>query len=274
MSSIRRKCIVCQRKYRASKFLCGNCLANPFRVEELRNLLAENKNDKAFTSIYSDKYTEIKNINTPSFWDEKWSQTESLRFQDGMTKDRIQAVAKHIENANLKILDIAAGYGFLEEAIRDKEKLSVYANDFSKESIMILKKMFIGNFKKKSVYKLDYPKNFFDIIAILEVAEHIPPSRILQVFRQINKIMKKGGILIVSVPLNEELDEMKDNPNGHVRAYTPAIIERELTVSGFDVKYESIFYAFRNFYKLKKTIAKIFKNKWKPNNLIIKSIKL
>ena len=134
-----------------------------------------------------------------------------------------------------KILDIGAGHGYLEEALSKRTMLDIYANDFSVEGVKNLKKRFKGKFSVQSIYKLSYPKDVFDCIFVLEVLEHIPPSKILSVLKSIKKILKKDGLLIVSVPMNEGLEKMKTNPNGHVRNYTEALIKAELQIAGFKI---------------------------------------
>ncbi len=126
----------------------------------------------------------------------------------------------------------------------------------------------------QSVYKMNYLSSFFDAIFALEILEHIPPSKIFNVLEDIKKFLKMNGILIVSVPANEGLEKMNSNPSSHVRDYTKELISAELKLAGFDILDIKELYAFKNLYFFKKLIAKIFKKKWKPNNIIIKARKL
>ena len=107
----------------------------------------------------------------------------------------------------------------------------------------------------------------------MEVLEHILPSKIFIALNEIKRVLKGNGELIMSVPLNEGLEELIKrgvNPNGHVRIYTPELVFAELKISGFRVQKRKLLYAFRNLYTLKKTLQNtIMKKRWKPNNLII-----
>ena len=69
--------------------------------------------------------------------------------------------------------------------------------------------------------------------------------------------------------MNEGLEEMKDNPNGHTRMYTEDLIKAELKIAGFSVLDFKTLYAFNNYYQVKKTISKIFRNRWQPNNIVL-----
>lgn len=264
------RCIVCNKK---GHLVCKDCQKNPFRIEDFRNALAVIGDKDNLKRQYSRALPEIKNLNTSRFWDNKLRENKSLLQQDGMTKDRIRIVASSLPKNAKKILDIGAGHGFLEEYLTSElrhRKLAIYANDFSRESIKYLKRKYSGTFDVQSIYKLKYPENFFDVIFILEVLEHIPPSKILKVLGSIKSLLKKRGTIIVSVPTNEGLERMKTNPSGHVRAYTVPIIKAELEITGFTIKKIKTLYAFSSNYRAKKVLAK-FVRKWKPNNIIIQA---
>ncbi len=244
-----------------------------FDVEKARQKLAEKGELGKLKNLYKTGLPEIKDLNKPEFWDERYLSDLGLSHQDGMTRDRIKTVSEFIPKGKIKILDIGAGLGWIEEIIsKDNDKV-IYGNDFSKKSVKILKKRFSGNYSVQSIYKLNYPKNFFDVILLLEVLEHIPPSKIFSVLKSINKLLKKNGILIISVPMNEGLESLPDNPNGHVRMYTPNLIKIELKIAGFRYVESRTFFAFSSMYFIKSKIAKLIKRN-NPNNIVIKSIKL
>ena len=163
--------------------------------------------------------------------------------------------------------------GYVVELVSKDKQKEIYANDFSKISVENLKKRYKGNFSLQSVYDLKYPKNFFDVVLALDVLEHIPSSKTFKVLKSVKNLLKTNGILIVSVPMNEGLEKMKDNPNGHVRMYTEDLIMAELKIAGFQtIEYKTLF-AFPNFYHIKTIIAKLTKRKY-PNNVVLKVIKI
>jgi len=264
-----KKCLVCQRKNIGN--LCEECLKNPFRTEDYRRILAEKGELQLLKKVYTSSFPEIKDINTPQMWNETFKTIGNIKDQDGMTKDRVKTAYKFLPSTCNKILDIGAGAGFIEEYLIRNKNIQIYANDFSDISIEKLKKKFKGNFEKQSIYNLKYPNNFFDCIFILEILEHIPPSKVFTVLRDVKKILCRNGSLIVSVPMNEVLEKMKDNPNGHVRDYTYPLIKAELELTGFKIIESKELYAFKNFYLAKKILSRLFKNRWKPNNIVIKA---
>lgn len=248
--------------------LCSKCAKKPFLVERARQILASINDLGTLKTIYNSKYAEIKNLNTSSFWNEKLSGKTSLENQDGMTRDRIKIAYKFLPKNSKKILDIGAGNGFIEELISSKN-VKMFGNDISSASIKNLRIKFKGQFRKESIYKMKYPKKTFDAIFALEVLEHVPPSKILNLLKKIRDFLRKKGSLIISVPTNEGLEKMKSNPNGHVRTYTENLIRAELKIAGFRVMKLKTLYAFKNFYAFKKISSKILRNKWKPNDIVI-----
>lgn len=267
-------CLVCQK--RKEYPICFSCGKDAFSVEECRKVLAEKNDLKKLEKMYTSSYVEINNTNTSSFWNGKLKNVEKIYNQDGMTKDRIAISVSYIPKTAKKVLDIGAGYGFLEEKIAAKNySYELCGFDISSEAINNLKKRFKGRFTIASIYNPPYQHDYFDVILALEVLEHIPPSKILNVLKKISDILKSGGIFILSIPLNEGLKHKKVNPSGHLREYSRELISAELSLSGFKViDYQELF-AFNSFYKFKKILQQsIFKHKWKPNDIVIKAIKL
>jgi len=128
-------------------------------------------------------------------------------------------------------------------------------------------------FKKSNILKIPFEEGYFDVVIVLEVLEHIPPSKTFLALTELKRVMKKGATLIVSVPLNEGLKEMVNkgiNPNGHVRVYAPELIVAELKIARFKVKRKIFLFAFKEMYFIKKLLQKsILRKRWKPNNIII-----
>lgn len=244
---------------------------NPFRMEELRQVLASKRKFDELKLLYDKSLPEISDLNTAHFWNERIEKRVDYKPGDGMTRERINIAYKFMSNTAIKILDIGAGYGYIESLISKHKFIKIYGNDISENAIRNLKERFKGSFKQESVYKMEYERNFFDIVFMLEVLEHVPPSKTFKVLRDVKKILKKNGYLILSVPTNEGLEKMSDNPNGHVRMYTKDLIKAELEIAGFKLLDVKVLYAFKHYYYIKNLISKVFRNRWKPNDIIIKA---
>lgn len=246
---------------------------DPFLIEKKRQLLSKKNDLKNLKLLYKNNLPEIRNINTSTFWNIRQSESMSLCSQDGMTRERIDVAYGFLPKKVFAVLDIGAGYGFIEERLAGK-KIDLYGNDISDQAIKILKKRFNGHFKKENILNMKYKNDFFDVIFMLEVLEHIPPSKTFDVLGNINRMLKKDAVFILSVPTNEGLERMEGNPNGHLRMYTEDLIRAELEIAGFKVIRIEKLYAFKNFYVLKRYLPQIFNNIWQPNDLVIKAQKI
>lgn len=272
------KCYICNKinNNPSDVILCNRCSTNPYSVEDLRDQLAIKKQDQLFMDTYSLKYSEIKNLNTETFWDKIFEQTTFCKDQDPMTLEKIEQVISYIPKNTMRLLDVGIGQGYVEERLKKLNlDFELYGVDISKESVKKVKNNFKGIFLLDDVHNIDkqFKKNYFDAVIALELIEHIPASKIFSLLRKIHSLLNKNGTFIISTPLNEDLRNMKDNPNGHVRNYTIPILETELELSGFKTLDTRTFFAFKDFYLIKKLFAKILKNRWKPNNVVIKAIK-
>ncbi len=103
-----------------------------------------------------------------------------------------QTLAKQYKNP--KVLETGAGHGAFTKKLHD-EGYDVHANDLFPEYF---------KFKKMECIKVDltdkqpYEDNTFDIILAIEVMEHIHDHNIF--FKECNRILKPGGIVVISTP--------------------------------------------------------------------------
>lgn len=249
---------------------------NPFLTEDLRNVYLKKKELKLLKYTYSKKYPEIKDVNTGKFWNEKFSAPSSFKEQDEMTKEKINTVISFIPKKTIRLLDLGIGQGYIEERLKDLNiNYELHGIDISSIAIKKAKDSFNGIFKMENIFQIDklYKKNYFDTIIALELLEHIPPSKIFTFYKKVHSLLKNKGTFIISVPINEGLRFMKNNPSGHIREYTILILEAEFSLAGFKILEKKTLYAFKNYYRLKNLLIKVLKNRWKPNNVIIKAVK-
>src|SRR5438067_432547 len=83
---------------------------------------------------------------------DKLNGTQYLSDQDGLTKDRVKIASSYIPKQAIKILDVGAGYGFVEELLEKDDRLKIYGIDISQEGVQLLSKRFQGEFKTGIVH--------------------------------------------------------------------------------------------------------------------------
>src|SRR3989344_1837116 len=249
---------------------------NAFDLEDLRDQYAKNKFYYKLSKTYSRKFPEIIDLNTPEMWDRLNITFHNDLADNAIAVDRLKYVEKLVIKIHGKVLNIGFGSAELENLIyKKRDKYSNwYGVDISRRSVINAKskypklKLTVGN-----IYNLRFKNNSIDCVVLLEVLEHIPPSKTIKCLKNIYEVLNKQGKLILSIPLNEGLEKMLEhgkNPNAHVRVYTSRIIEAELILTGFKILSKKLLYSFHKYYRLKSFIVnRIFRKYREPNNIII-----
>ena len=149
-----------------------------------------------------------------------------------------------------KVLDIGCGYYpyfLLSTNIKNKYGIdpAVKENLLKDKNLKLIKDE-VGN------KKLSFKNDFFDVVTMLAVFEHIDENRIAFVLSEVRRILKRGGIFIVTTPApwsnkllhvmanlklvsREEIHEHKHNLDKKiiVGKLIKAGFERNKIVSGF-----------------------------------------
>jgi SAM-dependent methyltransferase len=81
--------------------------------------------------------------------------------------------------------------------------------------------------------RLPFPDAAFDLVALLDTVEHIPDE--LGVFEECARVLKPGGVLLVTVPAYMWLWSYNDEINAHQRRYTARELRLKLSFSGLRV---------------------------------------
>jgi SAM-dependent methyltransferase len=130
------------------------------------------------------------------------------------------------------ILDLGAGSGvnlnMLEKyGLVDIHEQNKYARTAIKKKYKCIRNLY-------STLKIK--KNFYDLILIADVLEHVKNPKIL--LNDLKKFLKKDGYILITVPAYQFLFSKKDEALGHYRRYNKKHLKSEL--SGF--KLENISY--------------------------------
>ena len=119
-------------------------------------------------------------------------------FIDYFRKKKAKKLSKLI-SPNAKILDIGCGNGrFLHHFSSFGNNFELYGTEIEGGSAARAKSIKEINLRIGSVEELDFNPEFFDLITLIHVFEHLQnPEATLRV---INKIIKKNGLLLISFP--------------------------------------------------------------------------
>ena len=152
---------------------------------------------------------------------------------------RKNIIDKIISSINLKkknnILDFGAGSGVNIDMLRKYGLVDIHEqNKYARAAIKKEKKI-------KNLYStLRIKKNFYDLILLADVIEHVEqPKKLL---KNLKKFLKKDGYILITVPAYQFLFSKKDRVLGHYRRYNKELLKKEL--SGFKVENISYFNTF------------------------------
>lgn len=110
-----------------------------------------------------------------------------------------------------KVLDYGCGIGHLLNYLLERG-LDCYGVDSSERSIAKVNDKFSDkpNWIEGKVierFVTSYPDNYFDVITCIETLEHLPDDLVSPMLVELERILKPGGILMITTPYSENLDE-------------------------------------------------------------------
>ncbi len=106
---------------------------------------------------------------------------------------------------NKKILDIGCSYGWFEKYVGKKAK-EIIGIDLDEKDLESAKKEVKEKnikFRKNSALDLNkFKENYFDVVVMFDVIEHIPKNTEKKALKEIKRVLKKNGKLLISTPAN------------------------------------------------------------------------
>lgn len=130
------------------------------------------------------------------------------------------------------VCDVGCGVGNLLLALEDR-LLEAKGIDTSDESLSLARARITSpriKLEKKSALELDEQ---FDLVFFTDILEHIQDDRSMVRFLH-DRVVKKDGYLIVTVPAHRRLYSKFDNSVGHYRRYDKAALLALIKEGGFE----------------------------------------
>lgn len=135
---------------------------------------------------------------------------------------------------DLKILDAGCGVGHMLQSLRRYG--DGYGVDSSPEAIQFCKARGLINIAQASVEKLPFAGEFFDAVVCLDVLYHLGVKDDLGALLEFNRVLKKGGLLIINVPAYNFLRSGHDVIACTRHRYTSGELEKKVRRAGFKIK--------------------------------------
>lgn len=148
----------------------------------------------------------------------------------------------------LQVLDFGCGPGFIWDHLQALDAAWQYtALDFSPRSVAALRERATGHPRfRAAIHAAQLPTELaasaFDAVLLFEVVEHLNDAYLDSTIREAARVLKAGGVLVVSTPNQEDLSLARQfcpscgaiyHPWQHVRSWSVASLEHCLAAYGF-----------------------------------------
>jgi SAM-dependent methyltransferase len=114
--------------------------------------------------------------------------------------------------------------------------------DFDEEAVGYCHERGLLDVRQGAAEKLPFGDGSFDLVTALDVVEHLDDD--VAVLREMLRVLRPGGQLLVTVPAYRFLWGDQDVVNMHKRRYVAAEVRERLTAAGFQVRRLSYINAF------------------------------
>ena len=132
-----------------------------------------------------------------------------LRLSNEFRTFKVHLKKNHIDLTNKVILDAGCGAGYSSQLIiKEFQPKELFAFDILPEEVELAKRrglsanLFVGD-----VTDIKLPSEKFDAVFIFDVLHHVPEWR--NALKEINRVLKSGGVLLVQEPHKKALDEIE-----------------------------------------------------------------
>jgi SAM-dependent methyltransferase len=133
---------------------------------------------------------------------------------------------------NPRLLDVGCGTGGTMDRLRCMGE--VWGLDMEPLALELCRERGHENLTLASATAMPYPDNHFDAIVALDVLEHIEDH--VSAAREIARVLKPGGTLVVTVPAYQSLWSRHDIALHHVRRYRAPAVRGLLEDTGLVVE--------------------------------------
>lgn len=148
----------------------------------------------------------------------------------------LRLIEKYAPKRRLRILDAGCGTGgLLKKMSRLGDAVGI---DFSGEAVKFAKKRGL-KVKKASVLKIPFPKDSFDVVTNIDVIYHSAVTDDVAAIKDIQRVLKSDGVLILRVPANKCLMSAHDRHVHTARRYAKAELAAKLRRAGMTIKFIS-----------------------------------
>jgi SAM-dependent methyltransferase len=132
-----------------------------------------------------------------------------------------------------QVLNAGAGQGTFTQLL-ERRGFDVTSTDASPAAVEVLGQRVDGPAVQADVTALPFADASFDAVVLGEVLEHVPDDR--KAAAEVSRVLRRGGVLALSVPAHPRLYGPSDRWAGHIRRYQRAGLIDTVAAGGLEVE--------------------------------------
>lgn len=197
-----------------------------------------------------------------------WSDQMTEQLEE-LTKDHfidrynrkiaLDGIRNKLASESCCYLDIGCSSGYmLENVLENFPKVTVIGADyFSSGLLQCHQRLMNVPLFQIDLVNCSFSDNLFDAVTCLNVLEHIQDDK--TALKQLFRIIKPGGKLVVTVPMGRKLYDIYDQLHYHVRRYQGSELIHKVNSAGFNILKNNYFgvFVYPGFYLIKQA------NRWR-----------
>lgn len=212
-------CLKCEHVFSSSGWTCPSCRHETARLNGIEAHAPELANGGG--GFKSEYFEDLARLEAANFW---------FRARNKLIDWALRTYKADARN----FLEVGCGTGFVLSGIA----ISNSTIELSGSEIFLAGLSYASNripsahFMQMDARHVPFVDEF-DAIGAFDVLEHIEEDEI--VLTQLQRALKPGGVLLLTVPQHPWLWSASDEYAFHIRRYTRSEIERKVAKSGFEV---------------------------------------
>ena len=157
--------------------------------------------------------------------DTLWWYTGMRRISEGLLGGRLQP--------GLRILDAGCGTGGNARWLQRYG--TVWGVDLAEEAVGFCARRSITTVARASVLELPFPDSAFDLVTSFDVIYHLDVANDVDALRELRRVLRPGGAMLVRVPAIEQLRSEHDAAVHTRQRYSLGELRRKVAAAGLEV---------------------------------------
>ena len=168
-------------------------------------------------------------------------QIEEKHFWFVSRREFILSCFERFINKESEIIEIGAGTGNITRELMKNGYKNISVGEMHMNGLRYARSYGIANCFQFDLLRTPF-EDEFDVVCMFDVLEHVPDEKLA--LENVKIMLKKNGLLVLSLPAHMWLWSTVDEASGHKKRYNRKELLQLMDESGFEVQYSSYFFIF------------------------------